>query len=553
MDKLNEQIAKMMGACNFKQLEDADELDTALDVPVDSTDSLLAVIINASIDTATFNEQADEELDEALKKAKGFRDDEGISSIVRNTSSSLEIEIPEGQIRASFLIDLLKKYADYRVWKGSIYVKAIGAFHYIPLPNSSALRSYLFKLICDGNDKKLRSLQRRIKPSKAKRIFTDIMDDPFAQDAGKDFINNGNCILTANGVCIVEDGIVKLVSHNKVSDNGLLFTYSANASYDLNAKHDSWDRFLNIFIGKKPEDRKRFWQLVGNLLFPNPAAKAIVIMHGNGNDGKTLLCKVIKRILAPLYAVCDADSTTAFSTFGIASFANAQLVFLHELNRTISQLSADIIKRLTGGDGVMINRKHKDIVDALLKLKLLITCNHLPRFAPGVIDQALINRLQFLKVKAPPKALEDKELADKLYDERDYFLTMAILGYAELQKNNYQFDTSKKDEQLEKTVLGIDPAIAFRNDCSIINDKGFMPSADFKAALKIWQKDSLDTSKIKDFKNSLQNLGYRFGKNGKKDYRNTYGFFGLELNETYRKAITRTFKEVENNGKPDKH
>lgn len=551
MDKLNEQIAKMMGACNFNQLEDADELDTALDIPVASSDSFLALIVNACIDTATFNERADEELDEAIKKAKGFRDDEGISSIIRNTTSSLEIEIPEGQIRASFLIDLLKKYADYRVWKGSIYVKAIGAFHYIPLPNSSALRSYLFKLICDGNAQKLRSLQRRIKPSKAKRIFTDIMDDPFAQETGKDFINNGNCILTANGVCIVEGGVVKLVSHNKMSDQGLLFTYSANAAYDLNAKHDSWDRFLNIFIGKKPENRKRFWQLIGNLLFPNPAAKAIVIMHGNGNDGKTLLCKVIKRIFTPLYAVCDADATTAFSTFGIASFANAQIVFLHELNRTISQLSADIIKRLTGGDGVMINKKHKDIVDALLRLKLLITCNHLPRFAPGVIDQALINRLQFLKVQAPPKELEDTELADKLYEERDYFLTMAILGYADLQNNKFKFSPSKKDRLLEKTVLGIDPAIAFRNDCCTITENGFMPAADFKVALKIWQKASLDTSKMKDIKNALQNLGYRFGKNGTKTFRNTYGFFGLELTETYRKAITQTVKEVENYGNPE--
>lgn len=187
---------------------------------------------------------------------------------------------------------------------------------------------------------------------------------------------------------------------------------------------------MEIFVGSEEDDIRRFWQMGGNLIFPNPDAKTIFIMHGDGNDGKSLLCSFIKRITIPSKAVCDADSTTAFSTFGIAAFADSQIVFLHELNGTISQLTADIIKRLTGGDGVMINRKNKDIVDALLKLKLLITCNHIPSFAPGVIDQALINRLQFLKVNAPPKKYEDKQLLEKLWEERDYFITMSIKGYA---------------------------------------------------------------------------------------------------------------------------
>jgi phage/plasmid-associated DNA primase len=551
MKDLSEQISKLMSSCNNQLSEDVVDFIESCDVSTDFSESAIAFLINAHIGTSEFNEPADAELENAIKKAKGFRDDDAIASIIDNGPKSQDIEIPKGKLTISFLTDILKKHSDYRVWKGSVYIKEPGNFHYIPLASSGALRTHILRLLCNGSDKNLRLLQKKISRSKATRVYNNILDDPFAQDAGKDFINSGNCILTSTGVCIVEDGKNTLVPFKKIKDRGLLFTYAVKAAFNRNAAHDAWDRFLSKFIGKNQQDHRRFWQLMGNLLFPNPAAKAIIIMHGNGNDGKSLLCKVIKMILTPFYAVCDADSTTAFSSFGIASFANAQIVFLHELNRTISQLSADIIKRLTGGDGVMINRKHKDIVDALLKLKLLITCNHLPRFAPGVIDQALINRLQFLKVKAPPKKLVDSELADKLFAERDYFITMAILGYAQLQSNNYKFDSSEKDTLLENAVLGINPAIAFRNDCCVIAEDGVLPGEDFKKVLKLWQKESLDDSKLKDIKQSLQNLGYEYKKMGTEPYRNKYCFTGLELNKEYKKAIMQAKEEVKINEKLD--
>ena len=552
MNDFKNQLSKMMNKCNNQLAEDALGLSDSLDKSTGYSDSAVAFLTNACFGAIKINEQPDQQLEDVFKDAKGYRDDKSIASMTANVHESQEFKVPGGKLNTDYLMAFLKKHADFHIWKGSIYAKAIGAYHYIPLPNHSALRTYLLRLLCCGDVTKLRSFQQRIRPAKVNRLYRDILDDPFAQDSGKNFINNGNCILTSNHCIIVKDGAVFPILLEKLEGQGLYFTYAVNASFDENAKHDAWDRFLGIFIGNDNDDIRRFWQLMGNLFFPNLAAKAVVIMHGDGNDGKSLLCNVIKWIMTPNKAVCDADSTTAFSTFGIAAFADSQIVFLHELNNTISQLAADIIKRLTGSDGVMINRKNKDIVDALLKLKLLITCNHIPSFAPGVIDKALIDRLQFLKVYAPPKKYEDKNLLEKLLEERNYFITMSILGYADLQAHHYKFKSSKKDLLLAESVLGANPAIAFRNCCCEVKEEGYLTAANFKIALKLWQKASLDNTKLKDIKLSLQNLGHQFIKLTRPPDRNKYAFLGLVLNEEYESKITKLLVKSKKRGGKDK-
>lgn len=548
MNNFKDQLSNAMDMCNNKLAEDAVGLSDCLGKSTDYSDSVVAFLTNACFGAIKTNGHTAEQIEEALKTARGFRDDESVASITANVPKFKEWKVPDGKLNTDYLMAFMKKHADYHVWKGCIYVREIGAFHYIPMPTPNALRTYLLRLLCNGESTKLRSFQQRIRPAKVKRLYRDILDDPFAQDSGKKFINDGNCLLVSNYCIIVEDGQVFPIPIEKLKETGMYFTYAVNASYDENSKHETWDRFLEIFVGSEEDDIRRFWQMMGNLYFSNQGAKTIVIIHGDGNDGKSLLCSFIKRIMIPNKAVCDADSTTAFSTFGIAAFADSQIVFLHELNNPISQLTADIIKRLTGGDGVMINRKNKDIIDALLKVKLLITCNHIPSFEPGVIDQALINRLQFLKVNAPPKKYEDKQLLEKLWEERDYFITMSILGYADLQANQYQFTSSEKDKLLADTVLGANPAIAFRNCCCNVQKEGYLTAFEFKVALKLWQRASLDNTKLKDIKLSLQNLGHPFIKLTAGKDRNKYAFLGLALNEEYHFKLSNLTVKNKNRG-----
>lgn len=105
--------------------------------------------------------------------------------------------------------------------------------------------------------------------------------------------------------------------------------------------------------------------------------------------------------------------------------------------------------------------------------------------------------------------------------------------HADLQANKYKFTPSEKDKLLADTVLGANPAIAFRNCCCNVQKEGYLTAFEFKVALKLWQRASLDNTKLKDIKLSLQNLGHPFIKLTAGKDRNKYAFLGLALNEEY--------------------
>lgn len=524
-------MKELMGKCNFQTDPELEGFDTDMTTTVAYKSDAPTFFQNATFDGIRLQELADEELESALKQIREVKiiDTCYAKSIIDNSPTVKNLELPKGRLNSELLLNYLRNFADYRSFNGSVYVKSSSDSCYFALTNEHDMQTYLVHLLSQNNEAAAHSLLTRISIAKSKKVFNCAKNNPFAIASGKQFENDGCAILTSNGAYIVKNGDVNYVTTKNCKEKGLFFTYRANAAFDLNARHEAWDKFLSTFIGKKKADHKRFWQIMGNLIFTNPSAKVFVIMHGNGNDGKSMLCRVIKQIFGTPPAVCDSDSHTAFSEFGKSSFKDAKILFLHELNDELSQRTIDELKRLTGADGSTVNRKLRDMIGALLKVKILITCNHLPRFALGTIDKALLNRLQFIKVFAPDKKSEDKDLADKLFEERDFFLTKSVIGFAQLQKQNYQFEASDKDKELENAVLKANPAVAFIADCCIEDPKSYMKAAEFKIAVKKWAKEALEKVRLKDMKEALKNLGFEFGKISSGHDRNKYAFFGLRL------------------------
>ena len=530
-DSNDKTLKSLMANCNYQTDEDLKDLDAEIDEASSCNEDVSNIIEEGIFDGISCTEIPDNELDDVLKQAHGpqFNDIDSAKSIVDNAPAGSKVELPDGKPKPEFLLDQLKEEADYRSYNGCVYVKSSFESCFIAIKNENEMQTYLVNMLSQNNEELAHHLLTKISITKAKKVFGCAKNNPFAIKHGMEFENDGCAILAGGDAYLVQNGKIRHLSAKKCRDKKLLFTYCANASFNIDAHHDAWDQFLNIFIGKNKTDRKRFWQLMGNLIFSNPSAKVFVIMHGDGDDGKSMLCRVIKRIFNATSAVCDSDSHTAFSEFGKSSFKDAKMLFLHELNDELSQKTIDELKRLTGADGFTVNRKNRDMINALLRVKILITCNHLPRFALGSIDKALLNRLQFIKVFAPNKKFEDKDLAEKLYEERDYFITKSIIGFAQLQKNNYQFEDSDKDKQLEEAVLNANPAVAFLNDCCETNPDAYTTAEDFKIAVKNWAEDSLEQVRLKDMREAIKNLGYKFGKKTTMPDRNKHVFYGFKL------------------------
>lgn len=447
--------------------------------------------------------------------------------------SKPRIEPPEnGQFTKEYLFNVLIAYCRPIVEERTLFVISPGQHHHVKLRDPLALQMFLKKLLEVNGTADAATLRKQISDRKCKSIYTWLITDYKLAERSETFDNDGNYIAVANGIVHVFDGKIELLDYGKHPE--MSFKHVINANYDTEAEHIAWDSFLSDHIGPKEKDLNRFWEAEGNLHFSNATPKKIVCYHGKGNDGKSVLAAVRHDIYAPNSAVFDGDLGQALSKFGTEAFKDAQILQLHETNTSININQTNKIKRITGGDRIMLDKKFCDLVTRKVNTKIVMICNHLPRFDIGAVDEALENRLLFIEVSAAPKEYRTESLKENLYRERDYYLTRAVQGYAALQANKYEFTKSKKDSLLKKTVFANNPAKAFLQDCCVTKDVSsddHILGTDWKIVVNHWKVDIFEKFNYATLKNALVNLGYPYVKFTKGPDRDRYGFSGLRFNK----------------------
>ncbi len=320
------------------------------------------------------------------------------------------------------------------------------------------------------------------------------------------------------------DGEVKHFDYDH-NFNRIAFKYQINANFNEAAQGKFTRKFLRDFLGLDEDGDEdgdhaawlRFWEIQGYLLVPNQAGKCIVIWYGLGDDGKSVLIRVLGRIVLPKGAVNDNDVRNTTDAFGMSSCHDSLLIVLHETSRPITATMAEQWKKISGGDGLTVNRKHRDKIKSSGSPKLLVITNHFPTFCPGVLDRALENRLQMVQVFRPNHE-KDTELEDKLYAERDFIVTQAILGYARLKANNFKFTECKKDLDLKELVTNGEAAHAFLEDCAepacLENPQPgvFTYASELRKRFKIWKQSTGEKCTYKDLRATLLVRGFQYGR-----------------------------------------
>ena len=362
------------------------------------------------------------------------------------------------------------------------------------------------------------ALQDKIPADICSEKFKNIRGNAVLKERAARFKGGRNMFPLRNVVVEVKEGkpIFKSYAETKTA-----FKYQIDAVFDLKADGHFTRKFLTDFLGTSEDDDpaawKRFWEQFSYLIVPNQSAKAVIIWYGLGDDGKSTLIRVVKKMVFPEGAVNDADIKTTTGSFGLSACIGSMLVVFHETNKPISLETSNFWKRITGGDGVTVNRKHRDMVQGKLNAKMLVTANKFVTFAPGVLDRALERRLEFVQVYEP-KHEKDPELGEKLYAERDFIITQAIRGYARLQKNNFRFTACKKDSRLKELVLNGDATRAFLEDCAdpacvqgpIAGDCTF--ASELAEVFKRWKKITGEKLTYKNLRESLLMRGFQYGR-----------------------------------------
>lgn len=268
----------------------------------------------------------------------------------------------------------------------------------------------------------------------------------------------------------LKNGMLNLYTKRIEShDPKFLSTIQIPINYNPRAKCPNFDNFLfDIFEGDS-ERIRLIQELLGYCFIQDLKVQKVFIFLGHGSNGKSVLAEIIRQLIG-----VQNTSNTALSDlterFGMQNLPG-KLVNISTENE-VKKISTEILKKVTVGDAVDVEKKYKDSFSTVLFAKIILLMNRM--MDTDDTSDGYYRRLQIipfnkeyteLKVGDIPQegvSYMDKTLTEKLLKELDGILKFALDGLQRLITNDYNLTRcSASEKALEKYIITQNPIIEF--------------------------------------------------------------------------------------------
>lgn len=263
-----------------------------------------------------------------------------------------------------------------------------------------------------------------------------------------------------SNLILFENGCVNFLTGKFVPDSqlgGKFFPVRIRASYfpDEPMETPVWNKFLEDCSGGDPEIKRLILEFIGYMLAPCDPDQ-IILMAPAAGSGKSVLGNFVRELLSmeKTCAVALANFGKAFEVSQI--YGKVGNFCLDISSAVLSDAIVSMIKRLTGaGDPETINAKYQQPFQYINYAKLVFACNE------GGIrlrnpDSGLERRLCVIPfLYSLPRHKMDKQLREKLWQERDGIVWQAVEALKTLAKRGYTFSYCAEGEKLKRQYMGV--------------------------------------------------------------------------------------------------
>ena len=253
---------------------------------------------------------------------------------------------------------------------------------------------------------------------------------------------------------------------------------------------EHWVRFVNELL--EPEDVKTLQEFMGYCMIPSTRAQKMLLIIGNGGEGKSRIGVVMRAILG------DNMNYGSIPKLETNSFARAdlehKLLMVDDDMRMENLPTTNNLKALITSEGPMdLERKGVQSYQGLMYCRLMAFSNG---FLKSANDDSygFFRRQLILMTKPRPKDRKDDPfLSDKLRAEKEQIVVWALDGLYRLMKRDFHFTVS--DRSKAAIMSAMDEA---NNVVSFLRSKGsftFDPdgeitSREFYNIYKCWCDDN---------------------------------------------------------------
>ncbi len=215
--------------------------------------------------------------------------------------------------------------------------------------------------------------------------------------------------------------------------------FCLNADYipDEDLDTPDWDGFLDRSVGNELA-KTLVMEMLGYLISPFLSAKKFFVLGLASNSGKSLFANFLKKVIAQKN-ISNVPWDELSETFGLASLVGKVLNLSMDLpDVTISPKAVSRLKMATGLDTSEVNEKYERKFSYINRAKFVFGTNFPLKFK--VQDDALLERLVFVPfMNSIPVFERDRELLNKLMQEKDAILTKAVFAARRLYDRDFLF------------------------------------------------------------------------------------------------------------------
>ena len=242
-----------------------------------------------------------------------------------------------------------------------------------------------------------------------------------------------------------------------------------------------------------------------------------MILKGNGGTGKS-------RVIGLLEYIIGGENTCSISLQDLNRRFYATNLYGKLLNSCAdisseAMSSVDIIKKATGEDTLMYERKGKDPTTFVSYAKLLFSANEIP-VNMDEKSNAWYRRLLIFEMNKVP-AKKDTSLQKKLYGEAEATIYMAVNAVSELyQAADHEIMATENSLRLTKELnREADSALSFLDDCVVrAHGKRIRRSSFYNEYRKYCEENERIQYKKSIFFKNIAGKGYTIAKTGGEYY-----------------------------------
>ncbi|SFU96360.1 DNA primase family protein [Butyrivibrio sp. M55] len=327
-----------------------------------------------------------------------------------------------------------------------------------------------------------------------------------------------------NGTYFIDGGFVP---EKEFCSNRLPVNYNSDA-----VPPTRWLRFLDELL--YPEDIFTLQEFMGYILIPTTKAQAMLLLIGNGGEGKSRVGFVCRNLLGNNMTICSI-STLANNRFSLAD-QEGMLLMIDDDMKMEALTDTGVIKAVvTMEDKMNLERKGKQSYQGYLNVRIMAFGNGSLSSLYDKSDGFYRRQITIRVKEKSQNRVDDRNLSAKLSEETEGIALWCLEGLKRLTANEFHFTISERTLQNQAELRREEDSILdfFESEGYISFDEpAIATTKELYEAYCLWGNDNLikirsESSFSKELRQRADKLGLIYLKNASVDNKTARGYKGI--------------------------